>query len=202
MVIPYAYLGFLLLLALERGVELALSRGNAAWAFARGGVEVGRGHFAAMKLLHGAFLLACAAEVVWLERPFVPALGWPMLAVALGAQVLRYWAIASLGAHWNVRVIVVPGAPAVTAGPYRWLRHPNYLAVALEGFAVPLVHGAWWTALGFSLANAALLAVRIRCEERALAQHCDYRARLGALHRFRPGRRQRLRPGRAASEAR
>jgi methyltransferase len=87
-----------------------------------------------------------------------------------------------------VRVIVIPGAQAVTRGPYRWLRHPNYLAVALEGIAVPLIHSAWWTALGFSVANAALLAVRIRCEERALALHCDYDQRLGGLHRFLPGR--------------
>jgi methyltransferase len=186
MVIPY--LAFLVLLAAERLVELRISRRHAAAALARGGVEVGQTHFRVMKLLHGAFLAACAAEVLLLDRPFLPALGWPMLGLALGAQALRYWAIASLGPHWNVRVIVVPGAPAVTSGPYRWLRHPNYVAVALEGLAVPLVHSAWWTALGFSLANAALLAVRIRCEERALAQHCDYDARLGGLHRFLPGR--------------
>jgi len=186
MVIPY--LGLLALLAAERLVELRISRRNAAWALSHGGIEMGETHFRVMKLLHGAFLVACAAEVLLLDRPFLPALGWPMLALALGAQALRYWAIASLGPHWNVRVIVVPGAPAVTTGPYRWLRHPNYLAVALEGVAVPLVHTAWWTALGFSLANAALLAVRIRCEERALAQHCDYGARLGGLQRFLPGR--------------
>lgn len=183
-----AYLAFLALLGLERLVELRISRRHAAWALARGGVEVGRRHFRVMTLLHGGFLAACAAEVVLLGRPFVPALGGPMLGLALAAQALRYWAIASLGPHWNVRVIVVPGAQAVTRGPYRWLRHPNYLAVALEGVAVPLIHSAWWTALGFSLANAALLAVRIRCEERALAQHCDYDARLGGVHRFLPGR--------------
>jgi methyltransferase len=186
MVIPY--LAFLALLALERLVELHISRRNAARAFARGGVELGQRHFRAMKLLHGAFLGACAAEVLLLQRPFVPALGWPMLGLALGAQALRYWAIASLGPHWNVRVIVVPGARAVTSGPYRWLRHPNYLAVAIEGVAVPLIHSAWWTALGFSAANAALLAVRIRCEERALAEHCDYDARLGGRRRFLPAR--------------
>ena len=186
MVIPY--LAFLALLALERLVELHISRRNAARAFARGGVEVGQRHFRVMKLLHGAFLGACAAEVLLLRRPVAPALGWPMLGLALGAQALRYWAIASLGPHWNVRVIVVPGARAVTSGPYRWLRHPNYLAVAIEGVAVPLIHSAWWTALGFSAANAALLAVRIRCEERALAEHCDYEARLGGRRRFLPAR--------------
>jgi methyltransferase len=183
-----AYLALLAALAAERLVELRISRRNAAWARARGGVEVGQRHFPAMAALHTGFLIACAAEVVLLGRPFVPALGWPMLALAAAAQALRYWAIASLGARWNVRVIVLPGAPVVSSGPYRWLRHPNYLAVVLEGFAIPLIHSAWLTAAGFSAANAMLLAVRIRCEERALARHCDYGARLGALPRFVPGR--------------
>jgi methyltransferase len=182
------YLVLLLAVGVERLVELRISRRNAAWAFARGGIEVGHAHFRAMQALHTGFLLACAAEVVGLHRPFVPALGWPMLGLAVAAQAVRYWAIASLGRRWNVRVIVVPGAPAITTGPYRWLRHPNYVAVALEGLALPLVHTAWLTALVFSLANVWLLAVRIRTEERALAAHCDYDARLGALPRFVPGR--------------
>jgi methyltransferase len=182
------YLLLLLGIAAERGVELRISRRNAAWAFAQGGIEVGQAHFRVMKGLHTGLLLACAAEVVGLHRPFVPALGWPMLVLVGAAQVLRYWAIASLGRRWNVRVIVVPGAPAVTSGPYRWLRHPNYVAVVLEGLALPLVHGAWLTAAVFGLANACLLAVRIRTEERALAVHCDYQARLGTLPRFVPGR--------------
>ena len=183
-----AYLALLAALALERVHELRRSRRNAAWAFARGGVEVGRGHYAVMAALHTAFLAGCAAEVLLLDRPFRAALGVPMLALAAIAQGLRYWAIATLGPRWNVRVIAIPGAPAVTTGPYRFLRHPNYAAVVLEGFAVPLVHGAWITALVFSVANAALLAVRIRCEERALAEHCDYAARLGAAPRFVPRR--------------
>ena len=181
-----AYLALLVLLAGERIVELDLSRRNAAWAFAHGGIEVGRGHFAAMRVLHAGFLVACGAEAALAGRPFVPALGVPMLAVALAAQALRYWAIASLGPRWNVRVIVVPGMPAVTRGPYRFLRHPNYVAVALEGVAVPLVHGAWITAVAFTLLNAALLAVRIRCEEEALARHCGYGERLGSRPRFLP----------------
>lgn len=183
-----AYLALLAALGIERIFELRLSARHAAWAFERGGVEEGRRHFAVMKVLHTAFLLACAVEVVLLGRPFVPALGWPMLALALAAQALRYWAVHSLGPHWNVRVIVVPGASAVTRGPYRFLRHPNYLAVVIEGFAVPLIHGAWWTALCFTLANAALLVVRIRCEERALTQHCDYAVRFAGARRFWPGR--------------
>jgi methyltransferase len=166
MVIPY--LAFLGLVALERMFELALSGKNAAWAFSRGGVEHGREHFPAMKLLHAGFFTACALEVVLLDRPFVPWLGVPLLAVALGAQALRYWAIASLGRRWNVRVITIPGMARVTDGPYRFLRHPNYLAVVLEGIAIPLIHTAYLTAIGFSLLNALMLRTRIRCEERAL----------------------------------
>ena len=177
------YLALLGLVAIERLVELGISRRNARRALQQGGVELGRGHFPAMAALHAGFLAACAAEVVLAHRPFVPALGYPMLALALLAQTLRYWAIASLGRSWNVRVIVVPGAPAVTGGPYRFMRHPNYLAVVVEGFALPLVHGAWLTALGFTLLNAWLLVVRIRCEERALAAHC--RGAEDLEHRFR-----------------
>jgi methyltransferase len=164
------YLALLALLGAERLVELAISRRNAARSFARGGVERGRGHFRVMAALHALFLLSCAAEAVVARRPFLPAVGWPALAVALCAQALRYWAILSLGARWNVRVIAVAGEPPVTSGPYRWLRHPNYVAVAAEIAAVPLIHGAWATALLFSLANAALLSVRIRVEESALGE--------------------------------
>ncbi len=166
MVIPY--LIFLALVGLERTFELALSRRNAVWAFERGGVEAGREHFLAMKLLHAGFFAACALEVLLLERPFLPWLGIPMLALALLAQALRYWAILSLGKRWNVRVITVPGMPLSTAGPYRFVRHPNYLAVVVEGMAIPLTHTAFLTAIAFSLLNGFLLQTRIRCEERAL----------------------------------
>jgi methyltransferase len=163
-----AYLGLVALVGLQRLAELRLSRSHAHKALARGGVEHGRGHFPAMAAMHAAFLASCALEVVLLRRPFPGALGWTALCVFLLAQGLRYWAIASLGDRWNVRVIVVPGDGLVERGPYRFLRHPNYLAVALEIAALPLVHGAFLTALVFSLANAALLRVRIRTEEDAL----------------------------------
>ncbi len=192
MVTVRLYLAFLALVAAERGIELAVSRRNAARALARGGIEVGERHFAAMRLLHGIFLVACAAEVVWLRRPFIPALGVPMLVLVLAAQALRWWAVATLGSRWNVRVIVVPGEPAIATGPYRWLRHPNYLAVVVEGFALPLVHGAWLTAVVFSALDAWLLAIRIRAEERALADHCDYAERLGGRRRFLPTRWRRF----------
>jgi len=181
-----AYLALLGLLACERGVELWLSRRNAARAFAEGGIEVGRGHLGVMRALHTAFFFACALEVVGLSRPFEPRVGYPMLALAMAAQGLRYWAITTLGPRWNVRVIVVPGASVVTSGPYRFLRHPNYAAVIAEGIAIPLIHGAWLTALVFTLANAWLLSTRIRVEERALAEYCAQSDRLDGRPRFVP----------------
>jgi methyltransferase len=164
------YLCFLGLLGLERAGELVLSLRNARAARAAGAVEAGRGHYPVMVAFHSLFLLSCALEVTLVPRAFPAVLGWVALGVAVAAQGLRYWAVASLGVRWNTRVLVWPGVPPVTGGPYRFLRHPNYLAVVLEMVAVPLVHGAWITAVVFSLGNALLLRVRIRTEERALGR--------------------------------
>jgi methyltransferase len=154
---------------LERLAELVVSTRNAAWSAERGGVETGAGHYPVMVVLHTGLLVGTLAEV-WLRRPaVVPALGLTMLALVLASQALRWWCIASLGRQWNTRVIVVPGLPRITGGPYRLLSHPNYVAVVVEGFALPLVHSAWITAVVFTVCNAALLTVRIGVESRALA---------------------------------
>ena len=156
--------------ALERLAELVVSKRNAAWSFERGGVETGQRHYAVMVVLHSGFLVGALLEV-WLRRPeFVPALGWTMLALVVASQALRWWCIATLGHQWNTRVIVVPGLPRVTGGPYRFMSHPNYVAVVVEGFALPLVHSAWITAIVFTVFNAVLLSVRLRVENQALAK--------------------------------
>jgi len=157
-----------LAVGLERLAELVVARRNAAWSFARGGLESGAGHYPVMVVLHTGLLVGALAEVWLLGRVFLPALGWPMLVLALGSQALRWWCIRTLGPRWNTRVIVVPGLPLVGGGPYRWFRHPNYVAVVVEGLALPLVHTAWITASVFTVANALLLRVRIRTENRAL----------------------------------
>lgn len=156
----------------ERIVELFVSRRNAAEAFAHGGVEYGKRHFPWMVALHTGLLVGSVVEVVALDRPFIPALGWPMLAVALLCQVGRAWIIRSLGRQWNTRVIVVPGAQRVRGrGLYRLLSHPNYVIVAVEGIALPLVHTAWITAITFTVLNAVLLlGFRIPVENRALRE--------------------------------
>jgi methyltransferase len=155
--------------AVERLAEVVVSKRNRVWSQARGGVEFGAGHYPAMVALHTGLLAGCLVEAIALHRPFVPALGWPMFAIVLAAQALRWWCIATLDHQWNTRVIVVPGAARVAGGPYRFVPHPNYVAVIAEGVALPLVHTAWITALVFSMLNAFLLRTRVKVENAALA---------------------------------
>jgi methyltransferase len=164
------FTALVLAVGLERVAELVVSNRNAAWSIARGGVESGRGHYPFMVVLHTG-LLAGALVEVWVRRPdTAPVLAWSMLVLVAASQALRWWCIATLGRQWNTRVIVVPGAPRVTGGPYRWIPHPNYVAVVVEGLALPLVHSAWITAAVFTTLNGFLLATRIRAEDAALAR--------------------------------
>ncbi|MFF3335577.1 isoprenylcysteine carboxyl methyltransferase family protein [Streptomyces sp. NPDC002888] len=159
-----------LAVGLERVAELAVSHRNAAVSLARGGRESGRGHYPFMVVLHTGLLFGALVEV-WMRRPdAVAVLAWAMLALVAASQALRWWCIATLGPQWNTRVIVVPGAARVTDGPYRWIPHPNYVAVVVEGLALPLVHSAWVTAVVFTALNGFLLATRIRAEDTALAR--------------------------------
>lgn len=164
------YTALIAAVAAERVAELVVSQRNLAWSRARGGMEFGAGHYPAMVVLHTVLLVGCLAEVAVLNRPFIPVLGWSMLAIVVAAQGLRWWCITTLGPQWNTRVVVVPGAPRVAAGPYRFLPHPNYVAVAAEGLALPLVHTAWITAAVFTVLNAVLMVVRIGAENAALAR--------------------------------
>jgi methyltransferase len=159
---------YLVVLAVQRVGELALSRRNLRRLHVRGAREVAAGHFPLFVVLHALYPLALIGEVVWGARPG-PA--WPLwLALWLVAQALRVASIAALGERWNVRIVVLPGVPPVRRGIYRWLAHPNYLAVALEFVAAPLMFGAWRTAFAGSLFNAMAMAVRIPAEERALRE--------------------------------
>nr|WP_183986724.1 isoprenylcysteine carboxylmethyltransferase family protein [Deinobacterium chartae] len=153
--------------AAQRLLELRVARRNEAWARARGAVEYGRGHYWMFFVLHPAWMLSFALEGRSRGAPFyvLPAVGYLLL------QAARYWVIASLGPYWNTRVLIVPGGERVRHGPFRWLKHPNYVVVALELMVAPLVVGAWKTALVFALLNALLMRVRIPVEERALAQY-------------------------------
>ncbi|TWE11905.1 isoprenylcysteine carboxyl methyltransferase family protein [Rudaeicoccus suwonensis] len=163
------YVALVAAVSVERVAELVVARRHQKWAMARGAVESGRGHYPVMVALHTGLLVGCLAETHWRRTRFNPSVGYPMVAAVVAAQGLRWWCITTLGPQWNTRVLVIPDVPLVTGGPYRWLRHPNYVAVVTEGLALPLVHSAGVTATTFSILDAALLTVRIRTENRALA---------------------------------
>lgn len=155
------------LISLQRLLELRLAARNRERAMRAGAHEFGAAHYPLFFLLHIGWLLSWPAEA-WRRRS--PGPGWPLwLGLFAAAQGLRYWAIASLGPSWNTRILVIPGAPRLRRGPYRWLQHPNYLAVVLELASAPLIFGAWLTALTASVLNAVLLlGLRIPAEEAAL----------------------------------
>jgi methyltransferase len=164
-----AFTILVVLVAAERLAELVVSKRNAAWSFERGGVESGFSHYPPMVVLHTGLLVGALVEA-YVRQPHVPsALAWSMLLLVVLSQALRWWCIATLGRQWNTRVIVVPGLTPVRRGPYVLMAHPNYVAVAVEGVALPLVHAAWVTAVVFTVLNAVLLTVRIRVENAALA---------------------------------
>ena len=157
------------LVGLQRLLELSYSRRNERRLRARGAVERGAGHYPLIVAVHTLWLVSTLVEGL-LRGPEIPA-WWPLpLAAFLLVQPLRYWAILSLGMNWNTRVLVVPGTKLVRSGPYRYFPHPNYVVVAVEILAFPLIFGAWITAIIFSLLNAALLYMRIKTENRALRE--------------------------------
>lgn len=164
-----AFTVLVVLVALERVAELVVSRRNLRWSMEHGGIEYGHRHYPFMVALHVFLLVGCLVEVwVW-QRPLIPALSVVMLVLVLASQGLRWWCITTLGRRWNTLVVIVPGMPRVTGGPYRWLNHPNYVAVVVEGIALPMVGFAWVTAIVFTLLNIPILAVRLRTENAALA---------------------------------
>ncbi|MCP4328035.1 MAG: hypothetical protein GY791_06315 [Alphaproteobacteria bacterium] len=152
-----------LLVAIQRAAELVLAARNRKNLLAVGGVEFGAGHYPSFMALHGAWLVALFFAV----PPAAP-IEWGWLALFCALQAGRVWVIVSLGRFWTTRIITVPGAPLVERGPYRHVRHPNYIIVAGEIAVLPLVFGAWQIALVFSVLNGALIWYRIRIEDAAL----------------------------------
>ena len=153
----------LAVVTVQRLAELVLAHRNTHALLARGAWEAAPGHYPLMVALH-AFWLCC---LWWLA--IGRAVHWPLVAIFLLLQAGRLWVLATLGRRWTTRIIVLPGAPLVRRGPYRFVRHPNYLIVAGEIALLPLAFGLWQVALIFSLLNAIILAIRIRAEEKALA---------------------------------
>ena len=164
-----AFTVLLVLVALERIAELIISKRNLTWSFAQGGIEFGRSHYKYMVVIHIFLLLGSLIEVWTFRTTLNPVLSWGAFALAIGAQALRWWCIATLGQRWNTLVVIIPGKAPIATGPYKWLKHPNYVAVVIEGFALPMVGFAWRTALIFSFLNFFVLRARLKSENAALA---------------------------------
>jgi methyltransferase len=154
----------LLAVVVERAIELAISTRNGRWLRARGAIEVGAGHYPLFFMLHGSWFIAIAYAV-----PSDETINWWFIAAFAILQLGRIWVLITLGTYWNTRIFSLPTQPLIVTGPYRWLRHPNYLIVGLEIPLLPLALGAWKVAITWSILNAALLCYRIHIEETALA---------------------------------
>lgn len=181
-----AFTGLVLSVAAARFIELAISNQRRRALRARGAAAVPERHFLAMVLLHTGILIGSLVEAWGSARPLNPWVAGPALVLVFGASLLRWWVIATLGEHWNVRIMASLTLGVVTGGPYRFVRHPNYLAVFVELLALPLVHGAYVTALVGAAAHVWVLAQRIRAEEAVLDADPTYRAAMGSKPRFLP----------------
>ena len=182
-----AFLCLLALVGIGRLIELGISKRNQRQLIEQGARIVRDFHFVWMVLWHGGVLLCSAVEVIVLKRPFLPGLAAPMLAVFLFANLLRWWVIRALAEHWNVQVMNSISLGVVSTGPYRWIRHPNYLAVFLELVSLPLIHTAWLTAWAAGIATILIVARRLAVEEAILRGSPTYREAMGAKPRFVPG---------------
>ena len=180
------YLGLLIAVGAGRLMEMRLSRRHQRALGARGIGVAREPVFGFMVALHTGVLVAAGLEVLLLRRPFLPALGVPALALFVLANLLRWWVIATLGPHWNVRVMGSLAIGVVSDGPFRWVRHPNYVAVFVELAALPLIHDAWWTAIAGSLLHVMILRRRIALEEDVLLSDPAYRDVMGPKPRFLP----------------
>lgn len=182
-----AYLALLLAVAALRIFELRISRRNQARMMAQGAAKVQKPRFVWVVLVHSATLIGAAAEVVFLHRPFYPLLAGIMLAVFLASNVIRLWVVLSMGQLWNVQVMNSARLGVVSTGPFRYIRHPNYAAVFLEMFSLPLIHTAWLTAILGCIGYVLAIGQRIAVEERVLLANPEYRATMGGKARFLPG---------------
>jgi methyltransferase len=176
---------FIAFIIFQRLTELAIARKNEKWMKSQGALEFGSGHYPAMVLIHSAFILSIIAEVVFFHRELFAY--WPVLMVLFVlTQLMRVWALISLGPYWNTKIIVLPGAKIIKKGPYRLIKHPNYVIVALELIIIPLMFNAYWTAAIFTILNMVILSVRIPAEEKALAQLTQYEKEFSENGRFIP----------------
>lgn len=179
------FIFILILIILQRLTELIVAKRNEKWMKHRGGVEYGREHYPYIVALHVLFLVSFMAEVLLFDKSLTTY--WYIIApIIVFTQVIRYWAVFSLGPFWNTRIIIIPNADVVSKGPYQFLKHPNYLVVALEILCIPLLFNAYLTSILFTLTNVLMMKVRIPEEERALVNSTNYVNAFQSKHRFIP----------------
>ncbi len=180
------YILLLVIVGLGRLLELRISRRHQQQLAQNGSIPLPEPGFRWMVMLHTGILAGSALEVWRLKRPYIRGLAIPMGILWALANGLRWWVIHSMGEHWNVQVIDSTRLDVVTRGPFRWIRHPNYLAVFTELVALPLIHSAWITAITGALAHIWVLWRRITLEEQVLMANPRYRALMSAKPRFLP----------------
>jgi len=181
------FITLLLAVAALRIFELRISKRHQQRMTSRGAAKVKDPYFRWMAMFHTLVLIGAAGEVVFLNRPFIPALAAPMFVLFLAANVVRWWVIRTLGEHWNVQVVDSTKLGFVVSGPFRYVRHPNYAAVFVEMIALPLIHTAWVTALAGAFAHTIVLSLRLSVEDPMLLSNPDYAATMGSKPRFLPG---------------
>jgi len=182
----FAYIALLVVVGIGRLAELGISSRNQRQLEKQGVRKIPESHFRWMVLLHGGVIVCAGAEVLFLHRPLIPALAIPMAALFLLSNLLRWWVIRTLAGHWNVEVMESSRVGVVSSGPYRWVRHPNYVAVVIEIFSLPMIHTAWITAIAGTLGDLEILRRRIRVEDGFLLSNPAYRLTMGGKPRFFP----------------
>ena len=182
----FAYISLLVLVGIERLGELAISRHNQSQLEKQGSHKIPEPHFRYMVLLHAGVLVAAGVEVLFLHRPLIPALAIPMAVLFVLSNVLRWWVIRTLAGHWNVEVMDSSRVGVVSSGPYRWVRHPNYVGVVAEVFSLPMIHMAWITAIAGTLGYLEILHRRLAVEDGVLLANPAYRLAMGSKPRFFP----------------
>jgi len=182
----FAYLCLLVLVGIGRLAELGISRRNQRQLEKQGVHKIPEPHFRWMVLLHGSVLVCAGAEVLLLHRPLIPALAISMAVLFILSNLLRWWVIRTLAGHWNVEVMESSRVGVVSSGPYRWVRHPNYVAVVIEIFSLPMIHTAWITAIIGTLGDLEILRRRLSVEDGFLLSNPAYRQAMGGKPRFLP----------------
>jgi methyltransferase len=174
-----------LFILIQRLTELWIAKKNEQWMKGKGAIEFGTKHYQVIVFMHVLFLVSFLAEKIIFNRS-LSGLWLALIIVFVGTQFLRIWAISTLGKFWNTKIIVLPNADVIRTGPYRFIKHPNYLVVSIEMLIIPLLFNAYITACIFSLFNAMMLAVRIRAEEQALRTFTEYDGTFQRSNRFLP----------------